>query len=84
MANWSDREIEGAIEVTFTKFGYLAVNPEQIEAVKEFVKGKDVFVSTPMSSRKSLCYGCLPLVFDSSQSRGKQKAIIVVISPLKA
>ena len=45
MANWSDREIEGAIEATFTKFGYPAVNPEQFETVKEFVKGKDVFVS---------------------------------------
>ena len=65
MANWSDTEIEGAIEATFTKFGYPAVNPEQFEAVKEFVKGKDVFVSTPMGSGKSLCYGCLPLVFDS-------------------
>ena len=84
MANWSDTEIEGAIEVTFTEFGYPAVNPEQFEAVKEFVKGKDVFVSTPTGSGKTLCYGCLPLVFDSLRSGGKQEAIVVVVSPLKA
>ena len=60
------REIEGAIEATFTKIGYPAVNSEQFEAVKEFVKGKDVFVSTPTGSGKSL--GCLPLVFDSLRS----------------
>lgn len=84
MVNWSDTEIEGAIEATFTKFGYPAVNPEQFEAVKEFVKGKDVFVSTPTGSGKSLCYGCLPLVFDSLRSGGKQEAIVVVVSPLKA
>ena len=83
MANWSDREIEAAIEATFTKFGYPAASPEQMEAVKEFVKGKDIFVSTPMGSGKSLCYGCLPLVFDSLRSGGKQEAIVVVVSPLK-
>ena len=84
MANWSEREIEAAIEATFTKFGYPAASPEQMEAVKEFVKGKDVFVSTPTGSGKSLCYGCLPLVFDSLRSGGKQEAIVVVVSPLKA
>jgi len=28
MANWSDRDIETAIKVTFTRLGYLVVNPD--------------------------------------------------------
>ena len=52
------------IEEAFTKLGYPAVNSEELEAVKVSVKGKDVFVSTPYGSGKSLCYGSLPLVFD--------------------
>ena len=85
MANWSwsDREIETAIEATFSKLGYPAANPEQLEAVKEFVKGKDVFVSTPTGSGKSLCYGSLPLVFDLLRS-GSTTSIVFVVSSLKA
>ena len=81
MANWSDREIETAIEAMFTRVGYPAVNLEQLDAV--IVKGKDVFFSVPMGSRKSLRYSILLLVFDSVQL-SYQRSIIVVISPLKA
>ena len=46
MVDWSDRDIETAIEamISITKLGYSAANPE---AVKEFVKGKDVSISMP-------------------------------------
>ena len=84
MANWSEREIETAVEATFMKLGYPTANPEQLEAVKEFVKGKDVFVSTPTGSGKSLCYGSLPFVFDLLSSGGSQRSIVIVVSPLKA
>ena len=33
---------------------------KQNEAVKEFVSGRDVFVSLPTGSGKSLCYGVQP------------------------
>ena len=33
---------------------------EQNEAVKEFVSGRDIFVSLPTGSSKSLCYAVLP------------------------
>jgi len=56
----------------------------KLEAVREFVKGKDVFVFTPMGSEKSLCYDSLPLVFDYLCSGATQKSGVVVVSPLKA
>ena len=55
------------------------------EAPREFVKGQDVFVSLPTGSGKSLCYGCLPLVYDSLCSNvDGNKSFIIVVSPLKA
>ena len=45
IANWSYREIETVIDETLTKLGYPAANLEELEAVKEFVKGKDVLSS---------------------------------------
>ena len=45
----------GALQV-----GYKKLNHRQNEAVKEFVSGRDVFVSLPTGSGKSLCYAVLP------------------------
>lgn len=44
--------------------GYDSATKEQQTAVESFVYGKDVFVSLPTDSGKSLCYACLPCVFD--------------------
>ena len=39
------------------------------------MKGRDVFAVLPTGYGKSFCFGCLPLVFDSSWGRkGKTKA----------
>ena len=58
---------------------------EQPEAAREFVKGQDVFASLPTGSGKSLCYGCLPLVYNSLCGNfDGNKSIVIVVSPLKA
>ena len=80
---WTDSEIESAIRLAFATLGYEEARSEQLEATREFVKDKDVFISLPTGSGKSLCYGCLPLVFDHLRKNG-EKAIVVVISPLRA
>ncbi len=37
---------------------------EQVESIVHFARGKDVFVSRPTGSGKSMCYILLPRVFD--------------------
>ena len=62
IVNWRDREIETAIEETFTKLGYPTANPEELEAGKEIMKGKDVFFSMLESpSATVVCHLCLTL-----------------------
>ena len=46
------------------ELGYEELKPEQEQAIKEFVLGRDVLVALPTAYGKSLCYCCLPYVFD--------------------
>ena len=45
---------------------YKQLKHKQSEAVKEFVSGRDVFMSLPTGSGKSLCYAVLPAINFSS------------------
>ena len=49
-----------AVSSATLQVGYKQLKHKQNEAVKEFVSGRDVFVSLPMGSNKSLCYAVLP------------------------
>ena len=71
---------EAAIDYAVGLIGVVALKPLQREAIRAFVRGKDVFVSLPTGFGKSLCYALLPLVFDSL--RRKEGSIALVISPL--
>lgn len=53
--------IRGAAE----ELGYRYMKPEQLQLVLKFVEGSDVFAVLPTGFGKSLCYACLPLVFDA-------------------
>ena len=41
-----------------------ALKQEQLEVVVQFVLGKDVFAVLPTGYGKTLCYQCLPRVFN--------------------
>ena len=59
MASVEDVLCEVALE-----FGYASLRDKQKDAIFGFVRGRDVFVSLPTGSGKSLCYSILPEVFD--------------------
>ena len=73
--------IESALMKSASEMGYPSVKPQQREAILSFVSGKDVFVSLPTGYGKSLCFGCLPLIFKELR---KEQCIVIVVSPLIA
>ena len=52
------------IERAVQQLGYANVKSEQLKVVTGIVEGRDVFVVLPTGYGKSLCYACLPIVFD--------------------
>ena len=76
------RIIEQAMEWACAELGYTTIKDKQKEVIFNFVSGRDVFAALPTGYGKSLCYGCLPGVFDSI--RACKGSIVIVISPLSA
>ena len=63
-----DRDVvRGVITEAVQALGYRLPTREQLLVTEQFVSGRDVFVSLPTGSGKSVCYGCLPL--DGSASK---------------
>ena len=77
-------DVESALSSVVAKLGYVQLKEEQKDAILSFVSGKDVFVSLPTGFGKSLCYQCLPMLFDTLRGHIQPTCIIVVITPLVA
>ena len=56
------------------------MNTKQKVVITNFIMGKDVFAVLPTGYGKSLCYACLPCVFD--KLFGCTLLIVAVITPL--
>ena len=78
------RELEAIVNDCARKLGYMDLKDEQLAAVTAFVEGNDVFVSLPTGYGKSLCYYCLPSVFDALNCRSEPWSVVIVVSPLTA
>ena len=52
--------------------------------MRHFLRERDVFVSLPTGSGKSVCYCLLPLVFDFLRHNARAQCIVVIVSPLIA
>ena len=76
-------DVDRAIQAACLKLGYSSLRKEQEQAVKNFVGGKDIFLSVPTGGGKSLCYAILPWVFDALKHRNGS-SIVIVVSPLIA
>ena len=70
--------VASALHSVLLRLGYSYPKPEQVEAVTTFILGRDVFLSLPTGYGKSLCYSCLPLVFDMIKQKIAFSVIIVV------
>ena len=81
---FSKETIEAAMQKVVEKLGYDKLFKKQREAILQFAQGKDVFVSLPTGSGKSLCYYSLPLLFDILRKNSAPKCIAIVLSPLLA
>lgn len=69
------------------RLGYRAPKKEQLEIITGFLNGRDVFGVLPTGFGKSLCYACLPVLFDELNckfSTSSEPSIIVVVTPLVA
>ena len=55
---------------------------EQLEIIAGFLSSRDVFAVLPTGFRKTLCYMCLPLVFNSMGPLcDTQPSIVLIIAP---
>ncbi len=71
-----------AAEEAAKRLGYSTLKELQLKVVLSVVTGHDVFAVLPTGYGKSLCYGCLPLVFDSLHKQAT--SIVAVVTPLTA
>lgn len=84
--SYSDECVSKAIAKAAEQLGYESLRSNQELVVKHFVGGRDVFVSLPTGSGKSLCYCILPGVFDILRRKNStsNQSIAIVVSPLIA
>ena len=73
--------LDSTIDIAVKRLGYNGAKDLQREILHEVIAGRDVFAVLPTSYGKSLCYGCLPFLFDKLYKPDKP-TIVCVVSPL--
>ena len=80
--------LEEALVYALTSIGKgLALKEEQRIAVRHIFDGNDIFVWLPTGFGKSICYECLPFVFDYSLGCTQDlsaRSLVIVVSPLRS
>ena len=74
--------ILAAAESSALSLRYSSLKPEKRDVIMEFVLGNDVFAVLPTGYGKSLCYACLPRVYNCLLDA--TSSIVVVVTPLTA
>ena len=78
--NFTTRSLREAARSAARELGYPDLKPVQLKVIETFVKGCDVFAVLPTGYGKSLCYRCLPIVFE--KLGGKYCSTVVVLTTL--
>ena len=76
------KEIIIAMNSEALSLGYCSLKKEQRNIILDFILGNDVFAVLPTGFGKSLCYACLPGIFD--KVFGSTNSMVIVVSPLLA
>ena len=76
--------VEAAIDGRALSLGYEKLKEDQRRVIKPFIQGNDVFASLLTGCGKSLCYFCLPAIFDRLNHHTPPWSVVIVISPLQA
>ena len=83
MAAFTESDIKTAAVEACRLLGYRSLRDLQLEVIVGLVGGNDVFSILPTGYGKSLCYGCLPWIFDKLFNSPLQ-SIVCVVTPLTA
>lgn len=78
----TDVQVKAIASRVASKLGYQSLKDKQAEILVEFMHGYDVFGVLPTGYGKSLCYACLPWMFDELHK--ESNSIVIVVSPLTA
>ena len=78
-----DSQLETSATHAAQNLGYDSLKDLQMKVVITFIKGNDVFGVLTTGYGKSLCYACLPEMFDSIL-QPEEPSIVIVITPLTA
>ena len=73
-----------AIHYAVERLGFAEIKSLQLEVVLALATEQDVFGVLPTGYGKSLCYACLPILFDRLRKTQEQHSIVIVVSPLTA
>ena len=76
----SEVDIDTTAKAVASSLGYRDLKKEQSSVINSFVSGNDVFAVLPTGFGKTLCYACLPSIFDQLLSVGN--SVVIVVSPL--
>lgn len=79
----SDTAIENAAAKAVQQLGYTAIKQDQLKVVIGVMQRRDVFAVLPTGFGKSLCFACLPSMFDQLLPLD-EPAIVLVVTPLTA
>ena len=77
---YSKELVEISCKMVASSLGYTSLKDEQLKVFSSFIAGNDVFAALPTG--KSLCYACLPGVFDLLLSISN--SVVAVITSLTA
>ena len=75
-------ELEEHFTIAAYLLGVEEIRPEQKDAIRAFLSGKDLYYSAPTGSGKSLIFQCIPILIDLLKDQAFGTSTVLVISPL--